>query len=313
MADFNKFIKGFEEPKEEQPKPGQYRITQSSYELGEGDKWNEKGKETYFKDKKFADTVLSDTIQPFEQSHRLYKQGQGSHKYDTYETISPDGKRKEVWYVESPEMLARAPKEAPKAEPKPNGYYKDEKGEIYMMKDGQDYYPVGEKERSDFFTAFNSQNKAQAEPKPLFDEYKLSTKEGIEEAQKFLGEKGIKDPYSLNNEQFNALADEAAKKYGIDRELAQEFLVAPYDEKEAVKPQPKQGSFNEVFGEEPKNYVVWYAEDENGHAYPVEVEDNEIAKQEMLEQLKDAGIKKVYGGATNWGGTDILYDRDKGE
>lgn len=73
---------------------------------------------------------------------------------------------------------------------------------------------------------------------PLFDESGLSTEKGIEEAKNFLDAKGVKDPYALNNEQFNALADEAAKKYGIDRALAQEFLVAPFDEEK----QPKEGS-----------------------------------------------------------------------
>ena len=254
MADFNKFIKGFEEPKEEQPKPS-------------------KDPMPYGMKRRMEDEVSVHNGQQPKGNQQMPK--------------------KDYSYLDDGELYAQ----------------------INLAENEEEYQDlVAEKERRwQESQKNNTQPKEapKAEPKPLFDEYKLSTKEGIEEARKFLGEKGIKDPYSLNNEQFNALADEAAKKYGIDRELAQEFLVAPYDEKEAVKPQPKQGSFNEVFGEEPKNYVVWYAEDENGHAYPVEVEDNEIAKQEMLEQLKDAGIKKVYGGATNWGGTDILYDREK--
>lgn len=47
-------------------------------------------------------------------------------------------------------------------ETQPDGYYKDDNGEIYMMKGGKDYYPVGEKERTDFFRAFNNQNKEKA-------------------------------------------------------------------------------------------------------------------------------------------------------
>ena len=97
--------------------------------------------------------------------------------------------------------------------------------------------------------------KPQPKEEPLFDERKRSTKKGLEEAKNFLDAKGVKDIYTISNEQFDALADEAAKKYGISQGFAKEFLVAPYEyDPYKYEPdlQPKQGSFKEVFGEEAK-------------------------------------------------------------
>ena len=307
MADFNKFIKGFEEPKEEQPQKAEMKpyktIGQLEHYITPYDEVSKK---------MMGNPKANFTI-------RSKKVGEdwdlGSASGLDFETEDEAKRTIDQW------ESYHKPQEAPKAEPKPNGYYKDEKGEIYMMKDGQDYYPVGEKERSDFFTAFNNQNKAQeqdleAEPKPLFDEYKLSTKEGIEEAQKFLGEKGIKDPYSLNNEQFNALADEAAKKYGIDRELAQEFLVAPYDEKEAVKPQPKQGSFNEVFKkqEEEKPQESEYKPKKDYGIYGEILQGDERKHMaELAKAFNEAGLDTImddywqdYGAGIEW--TSLVSD-----
>ena len=44
-------------------------------------------------------------------------------------------------------------------ERKKDGYYKDDKGEIYLVEQGDTYYPVNEAERTEFFNAFNKQAK----------------------------------------------------------------------------------------------------------------------------------------------------------
>ena len=78
----------------------------------------------------------------------------------------------------------------------------------------------------------------------LFDEYELSTKEGLEKAEEFVAKNGVTDPYALSNEEFNALAKKAQEEFGIkDLSLAQEFIVAPFDEKKEAKeekPEPKK-------------------------------------------------------------------------
>ena len=123
MPKFNEFIKGFEEA--EQPK------SQRDIDTAEHNK-----------------IIGEINARAPKMKHEDYKK-EIDHEVARFNAVQ------DKWEDETPKQ------EAPKAEPKANGYYKDEKGEIYMMKDGQDYYPVGEKERSDFFTAFNKQNKAQ--------------------------------------------------------------------------------------------------------------------------------------------------------
>lgn len=194
----------------EQPKPKKakdHRVTQTNYQK-QGNDWIKQNQDITMADEDYVRNVLSDTAQPFEQSHRLYKQGKGNYKHDTYESISPDGMTKSVWRVEYPgEFEIEEPKkpqpkegsfekmmqgfEQPKMatekkaeqyhEPKPkvemdedyerswgperkkDGYYKDDKGEIYLVEQGDTYYPVNEAERTEFFNAFNKQ--AQEAPK----------------------------------------------------------------------------------------------------------------------------------------------------
>lgn len=149
MPKFNEFIKGFEEketatkpqepkvetaPKAEEPKVEtapkvetpkvnggkDHKVTRTSYNLSDKGEWEQFGEpEVTMVDKKYAGNVLSDTAQPFEQSHRLYKQGSGNQKYDTYESVSPDGKQKSVWRVEFPETKFEGSKQlqpAPQAQ-----------------------------------------------------------------------------------------------------------------------------------------------------------------------------------------------------
>lgn len=74
------------------------------------------------------------------------------------------------------------------------------------------------------------------EEEEMFDEYGLSTEKGLKDAKDFLERNGIEDPYSLSNEEFNALARKAQEEFGIeDFELAQEFLVAPIDERKEAE------------------------------------------------------------------------------
>lgn len=116
MPKFNEFIKAFEEketaPKAQEPKveaPKTYggknhKVTRTYYNLNDKGEWEQFGEpEVTMADKKYVGNILTDIGQPFEQSHRLYKQGKGNQKYDTYESISPDGKQKAVWSVEFPD------------------------------------------------------------------------------------------------------------------------------------------------------------------------------------------------------------------
>lgn len=117
MPKFNEFIKGFEEketaPKAQEPQvqtaprvrgQGDHKVTLTYYNLNNKGEWEQSGEpEVTMANKEYVGNVLSDTEQPFEQSHRLYKQGKGRHKFDTYESVAPDGKRKAVWNVVFPD------------------------------------------------------------------------------------------------------------------------------------------------------------------------------------------------------------------
>jgi len=127
MPKFNEFIKSFEEketaPKAQEPKvqtapnvegQGDHKVTQTFYNLSDKGEWEQSGEpKITMANKERVGTILSDNAQPFEQSHRLYKQGKGKEKFDTYESISPDGKRKSVWSVEFPQAELGAKQEQP--------------------------------------------------------------------------------------------------------------------------------------------------------------------------------------------------------
>ena len=70
-----------------------YKVTRTYVSLIKGN-WVITSEETSYEGKRFIDIALSDTAQPFEKSHRRFKQFAGSHRYDTYESVSPDGKMK---------------------------------------------------------------------------------------------------------------------------------------------------------------------------------------------------------------------------
>ena len=76
-----------------------FRVTKSYFER-KGGRWIRTDQRTTLESARHVQTILTDTPQPFEKSHRLYKQTKGKHRYDTYETVSPDGKRKFVAFVD---------------------------------------------------------------------------------------------------------------------------------------------------------------------------------------------------------------------
>lgn len=104
MPKFNEFIKGFEETAPKPQEPKNHKVTKTYYNLNDKGEWEQFGEpEVTMANKEYVGNILGDYEQPFEQSHRLYKQGKGRHKYDTYESVSPDGKRKAVWNVVFPD------------------------------------------------------------------------------------------------------------------------------------------------------------------------------------------------------------------
>ena len=90
----------------------------------------------------------------------------------------------------------------------------------------------------------------------MFDQSGLVTEKGKAASDEFKREKGIKDYYSLSNDQFNALAKEAMEKYGIkDFELAQEFLISNSQDDKGldklleIRRKPRQGSFKQAIND----------------------------------------------------------------
>ena len=78
-----------------------YDVAITRYEMSDG-KWNMTDRESRRMTQKQVDTILSDSAQPYEESHRLFKQAKGRHKYDSYETIFSEGgvRQKCIWYVD---------------------------------------------------------------------------------------------------------------------------------------------------------------------------------------------------------------------
>ena len=76
-------------------------ITRTDY-VKRGGKWVKTGSETYMGSRNNAQLTLSKQGVPFERSHRLTKKNRygHSHPYDTFSTISPDGKQRTVFYVD---------------------------------------------------------------------------------------------------------------------------------------------------------------------------------------------------------------------
>lgn len=192
----------------------------------------------------------------------------------------------------------------------------DDKGEQEISADEYQTYEADEEERFDETTDADFED---PEPEgfdrdplidseePLFDESGLSTEKGIEEAKKFLDAKGVKDIDAISDKEFNALADEAAEKYGISRMLAQEFLVAPFDEEK----QPKEGSYK------PKKDYGIYGEVLEG--------DERKHMEDLAKAFNDAGLKTTisdrwqdYGAGIKWtaplsDNTELLTPREWGD
>lgn len=76
-----------------------YKVTKTNYELVDG-KWVKMNQTETYEKQDHVDTLLSDCPQPFEKSHRRYKQKAGAHRFDTYETIDPSGTYKWVAFVD---------------------------------------------------------------------------------------------------------------------------------------------------------------------------------------------------------------------
>lgn len=284
----------------EQPKPKKakdHRVTQTNYQK-QGNDWVKQNQDITMADEDYVRNVLSDTAQPFEQSHRLYKQGKGNYKHDTYESISPDGMTKAEWRVEYPgEFEIEEPKkpqpkegsfekmmqgfEQPKMatekkaeqyhEPKPkiemdedyerswgpeqkkDGYYKDNKGEIYLVEQGDTYYPVNEAERTEFFNAFNKQ----AQEAPKAEQPKEAPKQ---EAQ--TPEASLSAYFKDNSFKKSGYGD-----HNYENDSGEEYWVGTYDEAEEEAKQYVRnfiddagiGGFTEYF----QDWINDYAVDEN--------------------------------------------------
>ena len=77
----------------------QHPVTKSYYEKV-GNKWKLVDTRTTYERLDHIETLLSDSPQPFELSHRRYKRKAGTHRFDTYETICFDGIHKYVCFVD---------------------------------------------------------------------------------------------------------------------------------------------------------------------------------------------------------------------
>lgn len=78
-----------------------FPMTKTEY-LKSGSKWIPVSKESEFISRKQAGYVLDKRGLPFERSHRLEKRDKYRHNepYDTFSSISPDGRQKSEWYVD---------------------------------------------------------------------------------------------------------------------------------------------------------------------------------------------------------------------
>ena len=76
-------------------------MTKTDY-IRQGSKWVPIHEEHELVSREQAGWILDNAGLPFERSHRLTKRDKygHSHPYDTFESISPDGKCKTRWYVD---------------------------------------------------------------------------------------------------------------------------------------------------------------------------------------------------------------------
>lgn len=138
-------------------------------------------------------------------------------------------------------------------ERKKDGYYKDDKGEIYLVEQGDTYYPVNEAERTEFFNAFNKQ--AQEAPK-------------VEQPQQAPKQEAQTPEASLSA----YFKDNSFKKSGYgdhnyENDSGEEYWVGTYEEaEEAAKDDVRNfiddqgiGGFTDYF----QDWINDYAVDEN--------------------------------------------------
>ena len=76
-------------------------MTKTDY-VRKGSKWVKVNSEKSIISNQQASWVLSKTGLPCERSHRLEKRNRYGHSrsYDTFSSISPDGRNKSTWYVD---------------------------------------------------------------------------------------------------------------------------------------------------------------------------------------------------------------------
>ena len=76
-------------------------MTKTDY-ARQGSKWVAIHEETELISREQAGWILDSAGLPFERSHRLTKADRygHSHQYDTFSSISPDGKKKTRWFVD---------------------------------------------------------------------------------------------------------------------------------------------------------------------------------------------------------------------
>ena len=78
-----------------------YPMTKTEY-VNRGGRWFPVSREQEMISRKQAGYVLDKHGLPFERSHRLEKRDKYRHNepYDTFSSISPDGRQKSEWYVD---------------------------------------------------------------------------------------------------------------------------------------------------------------------------------------------------------------------
>lgn len=93
-----------------------FPMTKTDYEKV-GSRWKEVGKENSLISRNQVNLTLADEGLPFERSHRHSNANryQHSNKWDTFESISPDGKQKSRWFVDFPAAYKKERKLSDKA------------------------------------------------------------------------------------------------------------------------------------------------------------------------------------------------------
>ena len=105
-----------------------------------GGRWKQAGEpEQRMISRRQAEMTLADEGLPFEQSHKHYKKDmyRHDHKWDTFQSISPDGDEKSVWYVNYPEAYRKERKLADKRYYDRERYLKKKAQKAQLNKDAR--------------------------------------------------------------------------------------------------------------------------------------------------------------------------------